>query len=79
MAEAQKQPQPSTWWHVGIDEVPMNAENQAAYQVATSEFAADKIEQFDWWFLHRAEALKARAVLEQHGFTVYGPDLDTLL
>lgn len=61
-------------WHVGIDEFPMNDENVAAYEVATSAFSADKMEKFDWWFSDRAEADQAKAALELHGFTVYGPD-----
>ncbi len=64
----------SPLWHVGIDEFPMNDENQAAYRVATSAFSADKGDRFDWWFADRAEADQARMVLELHGFTVYGPD-----
>ncbi|MDC4227654.1 MAG: hypothetical protein MPW15_26355 [Candidatus Manganitrophus sp.] len=31
----------SALWHVGIDEFPMNDENQTAYQVATSELTAE--------------------------------------
>ncbi|WDT76990.1 MAG: hypothetical protein MPW16_07175 [Candidatus Manganitrophus sp.] len=65
----------SALWHVGIDEFPMNDENQTAYRVATSELtAAEKAEKFDWWFADRAEADQAKMVLELHGFTVYGPD-----
>lgn len=77
MAEAQ-QPRALEWWHVGIDEFPMNDENRAAYRAATSEFTADRGDRLDWWFSHRAEALRARALLELHGFTAYGPDLDVV-
>lgn len=64
----------SVLWHVGIDEFPMNDENQTAYRVAVSAFSADKAGEFDWWFADRAAADQARMVLELHGFTVYGPD-----
>ena len=66
----------SSLWHVGIDEFPLNDENQAAYRVALLEFSADRGEKFDWWFSDRAEADQAKAALELHGFTVYGPDHD---
>jgi hypothetical protein len=64
----------SAWWHVGIDEFPMNDENMTAYRVAISEFSADKAEQYDWWFADPTEADRAKSVLERHGFTVYGRD-----
>lgn len=74
MAEKEKSCSGSSRWHVGIDEFPMNDENLAAYRVALSAFSADRGEKFDWWFSDRAEADQAKAALELHGFTTYGPD-----